>query len=70
MAAFDRPITLKGYGIAIALCPSGKFQSEEKKGYAIGKSHKSVKARLESSCLDRFGGCRNAASLLFAIFFL
>jgi hypothetical protein len=51
MAAFDRPITLESHGIAVALCPSGKFPSG-KKCHANKKSHKIVKARLASCFLD------------------
>jgi hypothetical protein len=51
MAAFDLPIALESHGIAVALLSQrGKFPSGGK-CHANRKSHKIVKARLESCCL-------------------
>jgi Na+-driven multidrug efflux pump len=43
MAAFDRPITLKRYGIAIALCPSGNSKARRKRAMQLEKATRVLK---------------------------
>ncbi len=69
MAAFLR-LRLKVYGIAIALCPQRKIPGEEK-NHGNRKTHKIVKARLDSRCFSWTDGCSRCATFpLFALFFL